>query len=95
MLAAGYPSNLILLCVLRAGTSLSDLFLIAPRSQRSQREIASYFSELGALCAFARVIFYPIFSSTFGQYLFTTKITKNLQSNYIGLCVSKYVVDIT
>ena len=29
-LAAGYPSNLISLCVLRARTSLSDLLLIAP-----------------------------------------------------------------
>jgi hypothetical protein len=36
---------------------LSDLLLIAPRPQR---KILSYFSELGVLCAFARVIIYPI-----------------------------------
>jgi len=36
-----------------------------PSLQRWQRKVFFYFSELGALCAFARVILLPIFSSIF------------------------------
>jgi len=34
------------------------------KTPRPQRKIFSYFSELGVLCAFARVIYFPIRSST-------------------------------
>ena len=34
------------------------------KTPRPQRKIFSYFSELGVLCAFARVILHPIFSSS-------------------------------
>ena len=34
------------------------------KTPRPQRNIFSYFFELGVLCAFARVIVYPIFSSS-------------------------------
>ncbi len=87
-LAAGYPSNLFSLCVLRARTSLSDLFLIAPRPQRSQREIVSYFSELGALCAFALAPWNILSTealSFHSRHYFTGRVPWNTDSTKIEL----------
>ncbi len=52
-LAAGCPSNLISLCVLRARTSLSDLLLIAPRRQDRKDGKEKYFSISPNLAPFA------------------------------------------